>query len=130
MITITEDEEIELRTENNNIINFYDIYLKDRNECAGYIKYRGYHCGEKIGDVGYVIYPKYRGHNYAYKALILLSQHLNEFGIEDFWITCNIDNVSSKKTIEKYTQVKPKELGENILLYECQTLEKEKTNKK
>ena len=130
MITVTEDNEIELRTENDNIINFYDIYLKDIDKCVGYIKYRGYHNNEKIGDVGYVIYPKYRGHNYAYKALILLSQHLNEFGIEDFWITCDIDNIPSKKTIEKYAQIYPKELGDNTLRYECPTIEKEKTNKK
>ena len=130
MITVTEDNEIELRTENDNIINFYDIYLKDIDKCVGYIKYRGYHNNEKIGDVGYVIYPKYRGHNYAYKALILLSQHLNELGIEDFWITCDIDNIPSKKTIEKYAQIYPKELGDNILRYECPTMEKIKTHKK
>ena len=110
MITVTEDNEIELRTENDNIINFYDIYLKDIDKCVGYIKYRG--------------------HNYAYKALILLSQHLNEFGIEDFWITCDIDNIPSKKTIEKYAQIYPKELGDNILRYECPTMEKIKTHKK
>ena len=29
MITVIEDEEIELRTKNDNIINSYNIYIKE-----------------------------------------------------------------------------------------------------
>ena len=130
MITILEDEEIELRTLNENIINTYDIYVKETNECAGYVKYRGYNYDNFLGDMGAIIYPKYRGHNYTYKAIILISQLLNENGIDKYWLTCNKDNIPSKTTIEKLTDSLPEEIKENVLRYECQTLEKTKTSKK
>lgn len=130
MITVIEDEEIELRTKNDNIINSYNIYIKETNELIGYIIYRGYHKDVKLGDIGSVIYPKYRGHGFAAKALVLLSKYLNENNIADFWITCNENNIPSKKTIEKLAQKNPKKIENDILLYECQTIEKTKTNRK
>lgn len=129
MITVIEDDEIELRTKDNNIINNYNIYIKETNELIGYIIYRGYHKDKLLGDIGSVIYPKYRGHGYAIKSLTLLSKYLNENNIEDFWITCNEDNIPSKKTIEKLAQKKP-EKENSILFYECKTIEKTKTNRK
>ncbi len=126
-----ENNEIELISQNDNIINKYMIYEKSTNECTGYMKYRGYHHDVMIGDVGSIIYPKYRGHHYAEKALILLSQHLNEVGIDSFWVTCNKDNTPSLKLIQNHGQINfEKTINNDILFFECQTLEKIKTNKK
>lgn len=105
MIKVLEDDKIELRTNDENIINKYEIYLKETNECVGYIIYRGYHNDVLLGDMGSIIYPKYRGHGYAARALILLSQHLNENNIDNFYITCEKNNISSFNTIKKHNNI-------------------------
>ena len=131
MLKVLEDNEIELKTENSNIINDYIIYIKETNECVGYVKYRGYHHDIILGDMGAIIYPKYRGHNYTAKAIRLISRHLNENGIDNFWLTCKKDNIASFKTIKSIGKINiERTINNDILFFECQTLEKEKTNKK
>ena len=54
------------------------------------------------GNIGYRIYPEWRGHGYAYQAcLILFDQAKNVYGIDRLIITCSPGNVPSKKTLEK-----------------------------
>lgn len=131
MIKVLEDDEIELRTPNENLINLYDIYVKETNENVGYVVYRGYHHDVMLGDMGALIYPKYRGHNYTAKAIKLISERLNENGIDNYWLICDKDNIPSKTLIEKLgPKNKTLTISNKYLFYECQTLEKRKTNKK
>ena len=54
------------------------------------------------GNIGYRIYPEWRGNSYAYQAcLILFEQAKNEYGMDRLLITCSPDNIPSKKTLEK-----------------------------
>ncbi len=52
-----------------------------------------------MGNIGYVIYPPYRGHRYATKATQLLFDIAKEF-MNECIITCNPENVASIKTCE------------------------------
>lgn len=53
------------------------------------------------GHVGYTIEEPYRGHHYAYLALLLLKDIAIDKGFKELIITCSPDNIASKKTILK-----------------------------
>lgn len=53
-----------------------------------------------MGNVGYVIYPPYRGHGYAMMATQLMMDLAKE-SMDELIITCNPDNMPSIKTIER-----------------------------
>lgn len=50
------------------------------------------------GHIGYHIEEEYRGHHYSYKACLLLKEIINK---DYLYITCDPNNIASKKTIEK-----------------------------
>lgn len=98
---IVGDNEIELKCFGNSIENMYGIYLKGEGIKVGHIDYRGYHDSDICGDIGYVIDANFNGHNYAYKALCLLSSYLYQNHIPDFYISVFVNNRASLKTIIK-----------------------------
>ena len=52
------------------------------------------------GHIGYEIREEYRGHHYAAKACRLLFSLAERHGMDHLFITCNPDNVPSRKTCE------------------------------
>lgn len=52
------------------------------------------------GNIGYEVFPAYRGNNYAEKACRLLKQVAAAHGMKSLVITCNPDNYASRKTCE------------------------------
>ena len=52
------------------------------------------------GHVGYRVNPAHRGHRYAARACKLLLPLARRHGLETLWITCNPDNVASRRTCE------------------------------
>lgn len=52
------------------------------------------------GHIGYRVYPAYRGHHYAARACRLLLGLARRHGLETLWITCNPDNLASRRTCE------------------------------
>lgn len=52
------------------------------------------------GNIGYRLEEKYRGNHYAGKACLLLFELARKHDLEYLIITCNPDNVASKKTCE------------------------------
>jgi predicted acetyltransferase len=52
------------------------------------------------GHVGYRVNPEHRGHRYAARACKLLLPLARRHGLETLWITCNPDNVASRRTCE------------------------------
>lgn len=53
------------------------------------------------GNIGYEIDERYRGNNYASKACKIIKQVAIAHGMNRLIITCNPDNIPSRKTIEK-----------------------------
>ena len=82
---------------------YYDfaICLPDGTE-AGYINLRlGYN--ERLyfgGHIGYAVNEPHRGHHYAGKACLLLFDLARTHGMEYLYITCNPENIASRKTCE------------------------------
>ncbi|WP_323610585.1 GNAT family N-acetyltransferase [Erysipelothrix enhydrae] len=83
----------------------FDIYVGEIDRYVGRCEYRNEH-GRDLwyyGNIGYIIYPPYRGHNFAYHACVALFDIVKSVkpGLPELIITCNPDNIASKKTILK-----------------------------
>ena len=51
------------------------------------------------GNIGYKVFPAYRGHHYAARAVELMKILARRHGMEYLLITCQPDNPASQKTI-------------------------------
>ena len=52
------------------------------------------------GNIGYHVFPPYRGHHYAARACRLLFGLAKRYGMGYVIITCNPDNIPSRRTCE------------------------------
>lgn len=52
------------------------------------------------GNIGYRVHPQRRGHHYAGKACLLLFALARRHGLTDLYITCNPENIPSRRTCE------------------------------
>ena len=73
-----------------------------------------------IGHVGYGVYPPARGHHLAERAVKLLLPLARLHGIELLWITCNPENLASRRTCERLgaTLVEQVRIPESHPLYQ------------
>jgi predicted acetyltransferase len=53
------------------------------------------------GHIGYHVYPPARGHHFAERACRLLFPLARSHGMRQLWITCNPDNLASRRTCER-----------------------------
>jgi predicted acetyltransferase len=56
---------------------------------------------QTIGHIGYNVYPFARGHHYAERASRLLLPLARRHGLNPLWITCNPENLASRRTCER-----------------------------
>ena len=124
---IIEGTRLELKKLNNDLDGKYKVFLKDSTEYIGEFEYRGYHVSDYFGDIGCHILPEHRGNHYMYEALLLLSDHLYNNGIIDFWISAFKENIPSVKTITRLKGILKTDDEKNYILYECNTQEYEKS---
>ena len=54
-----------------------------------------------LGQVGYGVYAPLRGHAYAERSVRLLFPLARKHGLKRLWITCNPDNLPSRRTCER-----------------------------
>ena len=52
------------------------------------------------GHVGYTVHPAHRGHRYAARSLRLLIPVASKLGLNPLWITCDPDNIGSRRSCE------------------------------
>lgn len=80
----------------------FNITLHDKIEPIGRIDLRvGFNRNTHFGgNIGYSIDKQHRGHGYAAKACRLIKQVALAHGMQKLIITCNPDNIASRKTCE------------------------------
>jgi predicted acetyltransferase len=81
----------------------FAILLEKSNTKIGFIDIRiGYNQGLYYGGhIGYTVYEDFRGYNYAMKACKLIKKVALDHNMKKLYITCNPDNMASRKTCEK-----------------------------
>jgi len=52
------------------------------------------------GHIGYGVLPPHRGHHYAARSVRLLLPLARRLGIDPLWITCDPENLASRRTLE------------------------------
>ena len=52
------------------------------------------------GHIGYTVFEEHRGHHYALKACKLMFELAKKHGMEYLYITCDQNNIPSKKTLD------------------------------
>jgi len=72
-----------------------------------------------LGNIGYNVLPRFRGQHYAARSCQLLLPFAARHDIPGLWITCNPDNIPSRKTCERVGGVLKSiiPVPENIDLY-------------
>lgn len=81
----------------------FKMALAGRDEEIGRIQLRISEANHIIlygGHVGFSVQPQHRGHRYAARACRLLFPLARSHGMETLWITCNPDNLASRRTCE------------------------------
>lgn len=76
------------------------FWLIDNYEVVGVVRVR-HQDVSTAGHIGYDISPCYRNKGYGTQILKLALVEAEKIGIKEVIITCNIDNIASKKIIEK-----------------------------
>lgn len=83
---------------------FYLFDMRVDGNKAGYVRLR-VDDTELIriyqGHIGYAVEPEFRGHRYAERSSRLILPLAKAHGINPIWITCNPDNIASRRTIER-----------------------------
>jgi len=81
----------------------FGILLPGKADPIGFVSLRignTNHVEMYAGHIGYRVNEQYRGNRYAAKACNLVKQVAIDHGLKTLWITCNPDNVPSRRTCE------------------------------
>ena len=82
---------------------FFRMMSVDREEEMGTVNLRigsTPHLERYAGHIGYGVRPAYRGHHYAARSVKLLLPVARSLGIDPMWITCDPENVASRRSLE------------------------------
>lgn len=52
------------------------------------------------GNIGFTVFESFRGRHYAARSCLLLIPFLRFLDLRSIWLTCNADNIASKRTLE------------------------------
>ena len=79
------------------------ITIHNNRKEIGQISYRDgeSRCVYYYGHIGYHIDPPFRGNHYAYRACMLIRKEILMSGKASAVITCDPDNIASRKTCER-----------------------------
>ena len=58
------------------------------------------HLERYAGHIGYGVHSMHRGHHYAARSVVLLLPLARSLGIDPLWITCDPENVASRRSLE------------------------------
>ena len=83
---------------------YFEMFLEGVPERVGEIELRLREDRDTLlylGQVGYSVEPEYRGQRLASRSLRLLKPLARRHNLRELWITCDPDNVASRRTCEQ-----------------------------
>lgn len=84
-------------------VPFTELWMVERGEYLGRISLR-HELNELLyewgGHIGYAVRPSARRRGVASRALLLMIEHCRQRGLDAVLVTCDVDNVASRRTIE------------------------------
>lgn len=81
----------------------FNIVLNESGIVVGWLVLRGGLTDVSLqygGHIGFAIEDKFQGNSYASRALALIRKFTNTIGLPQILLTCDDDNIASRKTIE------------------------------
>ena len=100
---LLELERIALHPKHHIPAHFFRMLHADTGEELGSINLRVAntpHIKRYAGHIGYGVQPEHRGHHYAARSVRLLLPLAKELGLNTVWITCDPDNLASRRSCE------------------------------
>lgn len=85
-------------------VSTYHFEMQVGGQIAGGIRFRAendYDVETFAGNLGYNVAPEFRGHHFAERACRLLLPLARAHGFTQLWITCDPDNLASRRTCER-----------------------------
>jgi predicted acetyltransferase len=82
---------------------FFRMMSVERDEELGSVNLRigsTAHVERYAGHIGYSVHAAHRGHHYAARSVTLLLPLARTLGIDPLWITCDPDNMASRRSLE------------------------------
>jgi predicted acetyltransferase len=82
---------------------FFQMMSVDREEEIGRVNLRigsTPHVERYAGHIGYGVHAAFRGHHYAARSVKLLLPVARSLGIDPLWITCDPENMASRRSLE------------------------------
>lgn len=81
----------------------YRIFEKKTSQAVGWANFRIGTPSQVylFGHIGYAVDEPHRGNGYAYQACLCLFSMARRFDMDEIIITCDPDNLPSRKTLEK-----------------------------
>lgn len=81
----------------------FDMRLAGTSRTVGHVNFRIGNMDNVVlygGHIGYDVSPPYRGRHFAARSCRLLFPFARRHGLDILWITCNPDNIASRRTCE------------------------------
>jgi len=130
---VASSDELDIYAELKGInYTIYHLTLHEEVEPIGYVRV-SYDDGQSsFGNIGYSIWPRYRGHNFTIKALEMLEDIMIEKKLTKPIITANPQNIASIRIIEKFggELVRGAQIGAPYNYYQVDLLKKKDKPKK
>lgn len=104
--------------------------LTDLSTPAGGIRLRVGNDAESLrlycGHIGYDVRPEKRGRHFAERSVRLLVPLAHHHGVQELWITCNPENLASRRTCERLGMelIEVVRVPEHMEMFKCGDREK------
>lgn len=95
----------------------FAIILKESGEMIGAGEFNIRDYTNRVGEIGYIVNPKYWGMGFATEvAKLLITYGINDLNMHRIFATCDPINIASSRVLDKVGMIKEGRLRENLLI--------------
>lgn len=95
----------------------FAIILKESGEMIGAGEFNIRDYTNRVGEIGYIVNPKYWGMGFATEvAKLLITYGINDLNMHRIFATCDPINIASSRVLDKVGMIKEGRLRENLVI--------------